>query len=231
MRIQVLQHVPFEGPASLADDFSRRGYPVATTHWYAGDPSPALDSFDGLVVMGGPMGVNDEADFAWLAEEKALIRAAIEVQKPVLGICLGAQLIASALGAPVTRNPEREIGWFPLKSTGAQSPFADIFANNPEVFHWHGDTFALPAGAVLLAGSQACAHQAFSIGDRVLALQFHLETTEQSARALVAECSNELDASRYVQSAEEMLARPERFTATNQLMTRVVDRLFATPRS
>lgn len=229
MRIQVFQHVPFEGPGSLADDFKARGFTLATTHWYAGDTAPSLESFDGLVVMGGPMGVYDQAEYPWLEAEKALIKAAIEANKPVLGICLGAQLIASALGAEVSRNPEREIGWFPLKaqaSASSQSPFADVFAGEPEVFHWHGDTFALPSGAVWLASSQACAYQAFSVGERVLALQFHLETTEASARALIAECGNELDGSRFVQSVEAMLANPQRFAAINALMTRVVDRLF-----
>ncbi len=229
MRIQVLQHVPFEGPGSLADDFARRGFSVATTQWYAGDPAPALDSFDGLVVMGGPMGVYDEVDYPWLVTEKALIHKAITAGKPVLGICLGAQLIATVLGADVKRNPVREIGWFPLMpAPGAENhPLTRILTSPPEVFHWHGDTFDLPPGAQWLASSRACAHQAFILDDRVLGLQFHLETTDISARALTVHCADELDGSEFVQSAEDILARPQRFIAINQLMSRVVETLFA----
>src|SRR5690606_5711942 len=135
-----LQHVPFEGLGSMTDVFDRRGDTVTTTHLYAGDTLPSVDAFDWLVVMGGPMGVNDESDYPWLAEEKALIAAAIAGGKRVLGVCLGAQLMAHVLGARVAKNNHREIGWFAIAPTAAAAatPWGDVFAGNPVVFHWHG---------------------------------------------------------------------------------------------
>lgn len=225
MRIHSLQHVPFEGLGSMAEVFERRGDEVTTSHLYAGDAPPALEAFDWLVVMGGPMGVHDEEQYPWLAAEKTLIRAAIDGGKRVLGICLGAQLIAHTLGAAVTPNPRREIGWFPIRATEAAgaTPWGVVFAGQPRVFHWHGDTFAIPPGAVHLASSEACPHQAFVLGTRVLGLQFHLETTGESAEALLKHCANELDGSEWVQDAEAIRADPSRYPAINRLMERVID--------
>jgi GMP synthase-like glutamine amidotransferase len=152
MRIHCLQHVPFEGPARIGDWAERRGHSLAVSHLYAGDPLPAIDRFDRLVVMGGPMGVADEAEYSWLAHEKARIEEAIAAGKSVVGICLGAQLIAEVLGARVHRNPVKEIGWFPIELTeaGRADPICDGLTGQAEVFHWHGDTFTLPSGAVQL---------------------------------------------------------------------------------
>lgn len=228
MRIQVLQHVPFEDAGSMLTDFQARAYQVASTHWYRGDRAPALDSFDALIVMGGPMGVYDEADYPWLEQEKALIKACIAEGKIILGVCLGAQLIACVLGAKVSRNPQREIGWFPLtlQTPPEQSPLGNALPDGAEVFHWHGDTFALPDGALCLASSAACAQQAFSVGDKIFGFQFHLETTAASARALIAECADELDGSPSVQSGETMLASDERFTNINRIMSEVLAHIF-----
>lgn len=221
MRIQTLQHVPFEDIGSMAQDFQQAGYPVNTTHWYRGDSAPSLDSFDVLIVMGGPMGVYDEAAFPWLREEKALIKAAIEAGKKVIGICLGAQLIACVCGATVSRNPHREIGWFPLTRQAPDEPIARLL-DGVEVFHWHGDTFDLPAGAVWLASSDACRNQAFRLGNSVFGFQFHLETTPTSAAALLEHCGDELDGSRYVQSAARFTGNPAAFAQINRLMSAVL---------
>lgn len=227
MRIHVLQHVPFEDLGSMAADFEERGYPVTSTHWYRGDQPPALNSFDVLIVMGGPMGVHDEAHHPWLIPEKALIHAAIDANKILLGICLGAQLIAHVLGAKVTPNAHREIGWFPLQLQTApdESPLGDTLPAQLEVFHWHGDTFDLPEDALWLASSEACAHQAFSVGNTIFGFQFHLETTEASAQALVRECGDELDGSKFVQNAAQIMASKERFTALNGAMSAVLSRI------
>src|SRR5262245_17290143 len=149
MRVRVLQHVAFEGPAALAPALRAAGHDVAHTRLDLGEPLPALADFDWLVVMGGPMSVHDEREHAWLAPEKRLVRAAVEGGRRVLGVCLGAQLIAAALGAAVTRNREREIGWFPVaRAPGAEaSPFARALPSRFPAFHWHGETFALPPGA------------------------------------------------------------------------------------
>lgn len=116
MRVQVLQHVPFEGLGSMATWFNREGFTVAYTRFFQNDPLPAPADVDWIIVLGGPMSVNDEAQYPWLVAEKAFLRQAIQAEKRILGVCLGAQLLASALGARVYPAPEREIGWFPLFS-------------------------------------------------------------------------------------------------------------------
>lgn len=221
MRIHSLQHVPFEDIGSLLQDVDANGHSLTTTHWYNGDTAPALNSFDLLIVMGGPMGVYDEDIYPWLATEKELIARAIAAGKKVLGICLGAQLIACVLGAKVTRNVHREIGWFPLEITNNAHPVAKILSECKKVFHWHGDTFALPPQAQLLASSQACVNQAYVIDNQVYGFQFHLETTEQSANALIQHCADDLDNSTYVQCAEEIMEAKESFIAINKAMSAV----------
>ncbi|MEB2346517.1 MAG: type 1 glutamine amidotransferase [Deltaproteobacteria bacterium] len=220
MRVRVLQHVAFEGPAALAPALSAAGHEVAVTRLDAGEPLPSLAELDWLVVMGGPMSVHDEAHYAWLAPEKRLLRAAVEGGRRVLGVCLGAQLVAASLGAAVTRNPEREIGWFPVaRAPGAEcSPLGRALPARFPAFHWHGETFALPPGAVRLAASEACAEQAFAIGERVLGLQFHLETTPESAKALVEHCAHELGPGRWVQDASAILAPDAPFAEAHTLM-------------
>ena len=226
MKVHVLQHVPFEGPGSIGPWLEARRADVGLTRLYAGDPLPRADQIDGLVVMGGPMSVNDEDEFAWLRPEKRLVRDAVDRGIPVLGVCLGAQLIASALGARVYSGPAKEIGWFPIQGVPDVAP---AFQFPPEclAFHWHGETFDLPPGAVRLASSAACENQAFQVGRNAIALQFHLETTPASAVALVEHCRDELVPGPYVQTESELLAAPaERYAGVNGLMGKVLGRLF-----
>lgn len=223
MRIRSLQHVHFEDVGSLLTDIQSQGHSLTTTHWYKGDRAPDLNEIDALIVMGGPMGIYDHDDFPWLIAEKEFISKAITAGKKVMGICLGAQLIASVLGAQVTRNAHREIGWLPLviDEKAEQHPVAKILAECNTVFHWHGDTFAIPPQAQLLASSEACAHQAYVIGNQVYGFQFHLETSEQSALALIQNCPEDLDNSTYVQTAEEIMRDKEKFAAINKAMSAV----------
>ena len=197
-----------------------QGHQLSATHLYLGQSLPPLDTVDWLIVMGGPMGVYDESACPWLVEEKKYIRQAIDDGKIVLGICLGAQLIADVLGARVNKNNHREIGWFPIRRSPESKPslFGKVFPESMTVFHWHGDTFDIPTGGVLLASSEACRNQAFSIDDRVIGLQFHLETTPDSARALIENGRDELDGSRYVQTAANILSDESRFDKINDLM-------------
>jgi len=228
MRIHCLQHVPFEGPFGIADWADARGHSVTVTPLYAGVPPPDPADFDWLVIMGGPMGVVDEPQFPWLVPEKALIRASIAAGKTVVGVCLGAQLIAEVLGARVYRNPEKEIGWLPIELTaaGQASAVCGFLPPSLTVFHWHGDTFDLPAGAVQLARSAACAQQAFLYGGRVLGLQFHLESTPQSVAGLCAECADELVPGPHVQTAARMLtASPAGYARLNVALFGILDRL------
>lgn len=229
LRIHHLQHVPFEDLGSMGPLLQDRGHRMTGTHLYRDEPLPTCGDFDWLIVMGGPMGVTDEDQFPWLAAEKRLVRDAIDAGRTVLGICLGAQLIATALDAPVYRNEHREIGWFDLHRAEAASQCAvgRALPEKVSAFHWHGDTFDTPAGAIRLAASEACANQGFVFGERVVALQFHLETTPAGAARLVEHCAEELDGSRYVQEAEQILCDATRFTAINEVMTGIVIELEA----
>ncbi len=229
LRIRWLQHVAFEGLGSIEPWAVARGHTLGRTRLHAGDALPKPADFDWLIVMGGPMGVGDEAQFPWLADEKRFLRETIVAGKTVLGVCLGAQLLAAALGAPVRRNPHREIGWFPIRlvdGAGA-SPLAAGWPSEFEAFHWHGDTFDLPTGAVPLAQSAACAQQAFAFGPRVLALQFHLETTPEAARALVENCPADLAPGPFVQNPATLLASAESFDRINGMMRRTLAALEA----
>jgi len=219
VRVHYLQHVPFEGLGSIGPWLRAAGADVTATRFFEDPRLPSVAELDMLVVMGGPMSVNDEAVLPWLVDEKRFVREAIGQGKPVLGICLGAQLIASALGARVYPNRVKEIGWFPVSAPPVSR--ADLFQlpSSIEVFHWHGETFDLPPGAVRLASSEGCVNQAFQLGDGVVGLQFHLETTPESAREIVANCRDELVPGPYVQDEGVLLAAgPGKYGAINAVM-------------
>lgn len=228
MHVHVFQHVAFEGLGAIGPWLQQAGVTVTFTRFFeqAGLPSP--ESVDALIVMGGPMSVHDELDFRWLRAEKAFISLMIQRNTPVLGICLGAQLIAEVLGARVSRNREREIGWFPvLRLPDAEiHPLGACFPREAEVFHWHGETFSLPPGAVRLLHSAACDNQAFAFGRSVLGLQFHLETTEESARELIAHASRDLAPGPFVQNKAEMLSATGHFARLTPLLERVLTAMF-----
>lgn len=206
-----------------------RGHQLGCTRLYTNHALPEPGAFDALIVMGGPMGVYDEARLPWLVPEKLFIKQSILAGKRVLGICLGSQLLAEVLGGHVSKNAYREIGWWPVtrRADCHGSALASAFPEEAEVFHWHGDTFTLPEGAQLLCCSSGCRNQGFVWNERVLALQFHLETRLQDAESWLAQDTDELDGSRYVQDAAAMLARPERFDAANVLMSALLTRWLA----
>ncbi|MES3008537.1 MAG: type 1 glutamine amidotransferase [Pseudomonadota bacterium] len=230
MKAHIFQHVPFEGPGSIASWLEAKNAQVGLTRFYANDAIPALNEVDLLVIMGGPMSVNDEATLPWLRDEKRFIAEAIAAGKAVIGICLGSQLIASALGARVYPGLHKEIGWFdivarPVVSHGREDKRLFQLPESTRVFHWHGETFTLPEDATRLAGSAACALQVFQIGTRVLGLQCHLETTPDSADAILTHCREELEAAQsspHVQSEQDIRAEP---LSTYQHMNAVLDQM------
>jgi len=174
--ILIFRHIACEGPGYLAEYLQGRGIPWRLVAIDAGEPVPkTVDEAGALVFMGGPMSVND--NLAWIADELSLIRQADERGMAVLGHCLGGQLIAKALGAHVYPNAVREIGWHEVSQCAAESPWLTGLPARFEAFHWHGETFDLPPGAIHLLRSASCHHQAFARGS-MLALQCHVEMTE-----------------------------------------------------
>jgi GMP synthase (glutamine-hydrolysing) len=180
-KVLVLQHVPHEILGTLNPLLKRAGFRIRYVN-FARHPEaqPSLDGYDGLVVLGGPMSVNDGDRYPHLATEMKLIEQAMERNLPVLGICLGAQLIAKTLGASVYPNHEKEIGWYDVTPTreAGSDPLLVEFRATEKIFQWHGDTFDIPKSGVHLALSPLCANQAFRYGDNVYGLQFHLEVDE-----------------------------------------------------
>jgi GMP synthase (glutamine-hydrolysing) len=180
-RLLVFQHVSFEILGTLHPLLKARGFRIRYTNFGRHpEARPDVSRYNGLVVLGGPMNVDDCKRYHHLSVEVELIQQAIDQGLPVLGICLGAQLIAKALGAPVHANGGKEIGWAdvsPTPEAKGDQLFLD-FGEGEKIFQWHSDTFELPAGAVQLATSQTCLHQAFRYGTNVYGLQFHLEVDE-----------------------------------------------------
>ena len=177
MRLQVFQHVPFEGPGEIVRWAKERGHLLATTPWFDGAPAPDLNAVDGLIVMGGPMNIYEHRPHPWLRAEKEFLTRALEHGRPVVGVCLGAQLLADVLGGRVYQNPVREIGWWPVRwrEAARKVPGLDFLTATSTPLHWHGDTFSLPQGAQLLASTGLTRHQAFALGPNVIGFQFHPE--------------------------------------------------------
>jgi GMP synthase (glutamine-hydrolysing) len=225
VRVRWLQHVEFETLGTIEEWALRREHVVAATRLWAGDPLPEADSFDWLVVMGGPMNVYQEDTYAWLAPEKALIQAAVDAEKTVVGVCLGAQLVADVLGGSITRNEHTEIGWFPVTLTAAALE-SEAFGRLPAEFtalHWHGDTFSLPPGATHMAESAACVNQAFQWGSRTFGLQFHLECTREELEDLAREEGDDLVEGEWIQPAEELLGHEGDLRRSSELMFALLD--------
>ena len=227
LRIHYLQHVPFEGPGFIESWALVRGHRLTATRLYAGHRLPATEEFDWLFILGGPMNVYEESRYPWLAREKRFIGEALREGKVLIGICLGAQLLACVLGAKVTRNACVEIGWYPVQkaSQASQSSLSGFLPDSFPAFHWHGDTFEIPRGAVHLARSEACENQAFAFDERVVAFQFHLESTRESVENLIHSCPEDLAEGPFIQSPLHMLADLGRFRAINDLMADIFDGL------
>ena len=179
--------------------------------------------------MGGPMNVYEYRLHPWLREEKNFLTAALEANKTILGVCLGAQLLADVLGVKVYQNADKEIGWLPISlRSGIDTDL--FFPGAPReltVFHWHGDTFDLPAEANWLASSAGCVHQAFALGERVVGLQFHMETTPTSVAALIEHCGNELTEGRFIQTAAQITEDRAHFRMNQQVLKTLLERLEA----
>jgi GMP synthase (glutamine-hydrolysing) len=227
MNIHYFQHEPFEDLAAIQEWAGKPGNKISFTRFYENFELPDINSIDMLIVLGGAMGVYEEDIHPWLKTEKKLIQEAIHKKKKILGICLGAQLLAEILGGRVYKNKEKEIGWYDIELTeeGRKNYFFNKFPSRLKVFHWHGDTFDLPPGAAHIAFSQACRNQAFTWSDHVVALQFHIEATAKSVEELAFHCSNELVEGNFIQKKEDVLNFSEHSGKMNELMFDILDKM------
>ncbi len=206
--LHYIQHVSFEDPGYILDWAQKLNFSISSTKLYAGEKLPDRLDTDLLVVMGGPMNIYEYDTYPWLKYEKEFLENAIEKGTKILGICLGAQLLADVLGARVTQGVHKEIGWFPIQKTlGAKTDhlFKD-FPDNLTAMHWHGDIFDIPQNALSLFTSDACANQGFIYNDTVIGFQFHIETTGSSLDALLSHCGNELVDGAFIQEKEVIVS-------------------------
>jgi len=222
MKIHWLQHVSFEGLGYIEEWAQIQRAELTCTRLYAGEKLPDLGTFDWLIVMGGPMGIYDHDEYPWLLAEKAFIKQAINANKTVIGICLGAQLMAAVLDAKVHPGPQKEIGWFPIQRLEGAP---ELIPEELTVFHWHGDTFEIPIGAVPLAASAHCINQGFVYQQKAVALQFHMEITPESMEALIKNCADELENIPYIQTADQMRAGLPIIGKVNRAMKKLLDAL------
>ena len=234
LRVHYFQHIHDEGYGSPEAYLRQQGAVISHTAFHKlpeGEQAgalPAIDEVDLLIIMGGSMSVNDEAIYPWLKQEKAWIKAFIEQDKPVVGLCLGGQLIASSFGAVVRKNEVQELGWWPVYAVPVNKdvyPFTVFdFPSQVEILSWHGETFELPQGAVLLAGNSACARQAYQYKHNVIGFQCHPESTPH-ALTLYLDDKDEITeyTGQYVQTAQQLRqTQPDRFEPANQLLERAI---------
>lgn len=210
LNIHYFQHSSSEGLGEIEPWARRRGHSISATRFHLGETPPSLESVDWLIVMGGAMNIYEHRNHPWLVAEKRFLAEALEAKRTILGICLGAQLIADALGGKVFQNPEIEIGWFPVRFNRAAIEERPALAGLPgdlTPLHWHGDTFSLPPGAIAIAESSGCRHQAFLFGERVMGLQFHLEVGQREVTAFLEGEPGELGRGRFIQSRAEIAAQ------------------------
>ncbi|MCZ7392027.1 MAG: type 1 glutamine amidotransferase [Candidatus Methanoperedens sp.] len=228
MRIHSLQHEPFEGLANIEVWANNKGHTISRTLLFNNEELPDIDDFDWLIIMGGSMNIYEEDKYPWLVQEKKFIADAIARKKLVLGVCLGAQLIADVLDGKVSRNNYREIGWFPVtltKDAGSSLIFS-TFPRKFMAFHWHGDIFNTPPGAKKIAESEGCANQAFEYNNgRVTGLQFHLDYSAQSIALMFQNCSDEIVDGKYIQKPDEIVSHISNVQEIRKLLYLLLDNI------
>jgi len=224
MKIHILQHVHFEGPGYIVDWAEKHGHTLSFTKFFEAFTIPLPTDIDLLIVLGGSMSVNDTKKYPWLCDEKDYIYHLAKKGHKILGICLGAQIIASAFGMDVYPNKVKEIGWFPVqKNPHSGLDFINKLPAELPAFHWHGDTFEMPGRAKKLFSSEACINQGFVYKERVFALQFHWEVTKESLQHLIKFSEDNLKEQRWVQPAKRLAGTDEDFAAINQRMEELLD--------
>jgi GMP synthase-like glutamine amidotransferase len=229
MNFHFFQHVPFENPGYIETWLNENNYNITSTKFF--EPSykiPSLNQIENLIIMGGPMSVYDNEIYPWLKEEKYFIKEAVKSNKRILGVCFGAQLLADALGTEIFQNTEKEIGWFDVE---IKSTFQDYLPGlqlpaKLKTFHWHGDTFHLPEGAINHASSDGCPIQLFTAGKNLMGIQFHFEATETTVQNMVSNCSSELVKGKYIQNADVILNNKDNFYHSHQIFKSIMKRFY-----
>jgi len=219
-------HVPFEGPGYLEDWCKEKGLDLRIWQLFHDAVLPDPEEVDLLIVMGGPMNIYEHEKYPWLGPEKELLTKCLAGGSRMLGICLGAQLLADMLGEKVYREERKEIGWYPVsfeKGSGSDP----LLAGLPDVmtaFHWHGETFDIPADASRIASSEACMNQGFLYREQVLALQFHLEVTPSIVKGLLHHGRNELQNGPFIQDASDILGGLSHCNRNREALFGILDR-------
>lgn len=234
MRVLILQHYPDEGAGTLASFLEARKWELETLALYDGARFPEdLTPYQAIIAMGGPMGVHDDNEYPFLRDEDRFLKRAIAEQVPLLGICLGSQLLAKALGARVYQNPTKEIGWYTvdLSTDGQIDPLFSGLSSPLQIFQWHGDAFDMPPRAVRLASSPLCANQAFRYGQFVYALLFHVELTPEMIRRWFEVFENDLANVRNHTDPNQIISDIPRYFETyqkvrQQIFTNLVNHLW-----
>jgi len=225
VRVHILQHVPFEGIGGMGSWLDSRDAVLGYTRFYESAKLPDVRGLDLVIIMGGPMNVLDERAHPWLMAEKMFVREAIDRGVAVLGVCLGAQIIADVMNARIFPNEFKEVGRLPIEAIkGSEDKF--VFPERMMAFHWHGDTFDLPDGALHLARSEGCENQAFQLGKNVIGFQFYLETTMETTELMIENCPDDFANGRYVQSVDAMRkATAVNANLANRLVFAILDYL------
>ncbi len=241
LRVHYFQHIAGEGFGSCESYLKSKNAKISATEFFALpmeykldiEALPNIDDVDLLIIMGGAMSVNDEATYPWLVIEKRWLRRYIASGKPVIGLCLGGQLIASALGASVTQNPQREIGWTTIQAVNPYPIDCFVMPEQCEIMQWHGETFALPQGAKRLAENTVCSNQAFQIGNNVIGFQFHPEITQLALKNLL---ENEQEVELFVEQVPDVRSQLKqalaksalnKFQSGNTLLNQAIDYVLA----
>ncbi|RZK28368.1 MAG: type 1 glutamine amidotransferase [Hymenobacter sp.] len=231
MRWHCLQHLPDEGPGYAAAWLAAHGHSLTYTRLFEPDlVFPALGEFDGLLILGGAMSVHDEAEFPWLVVEKEFLRVALRAGKITLAICLGAQLLALALGGEVRPNPEPEIGFWTVRfsAKALTHPLLRGWPDKATVLHWHLDTFTVPPGALRVGMSAGCAAQGFVWGDGVIGLQFHPEMTEEMVEQLINfEGHEAAEEQEFAQTAEQIRSKLKSVWKGRKLVETLLENMVA----
>lgn len=227
--ILIFKHVPFEGPGTLTEPLKALGIKYREVNLYEGGAPKNLEGCGGLIIMGGPMNVYEETEYPFLKDEDMLIKEALSKKLPMIGVCLGAQLMAKAAGARVTKGKKKEIGWYPLHLTNEATadPAFKVMPEEIEVFQWHGDTFEIPKGAVRLASSELFPNQAFRIGENAYAFQFHIEVTEAIIKEWIEINGTELEGVRdYIDSKKVLAESKQKASELKKLANGIYKGLF-----